>query len=754
MKYWEFLIQKEGDQTWLPLATQQVEILAGRYCIVAHTDRANTPLAIRLNPLVTEDLPAYQRSRKRTGQTNEAGLVVVMPYRYLEPGEWQLDCSSLNLIDGDTADSTAGHWRYSLQLRVSARTEGLPGYPGADKIAPVPIEDLADPSWLNGDLPLIQAQAEIWRQRQATNASVRPCLEKDAPYRVLLSQRAYLARHNQPMTIVGKVNGLAKAVDEGVPAESELWIRLQDPQTAQVIMEASRPLSLARLPADFRVQIQLPAEAATQVVVGEVSLRTAAVPDTPTQILTDQVFTITAGIDYLLTAIAYQDTGDFEEDPSPLAPTVPVAENAMPASTIPVAEDIILEPTVPLAENAISAEPTVPLLLDPTKKDVAPAVGVILPPQLNWPEKSAYDLAVSRPELPAFRNPTNTALPSSSDSSVDAPSMVTQPAQFIGTSILDDDLEADEITAVLDGIELDSVGLGSIDPDDVLSAPETDAVGPLAISEDSLESPVASPASNSDDQPEAADSQSRSNHSSSRKTDIDFQSLQLKNHFWQRLSTLTRESHQEAAKMVAGMKAAGVVSREEPSPLPIETVLPLDDEVVIFDDPPAATSQPPAYQPSAQSAIPLAPAEPPADEGQLTYPLARQQQPPMPAEASSEMSLPVISLPAGDLVAGEFITITVRTGPSSYRPFIKLWMVDRQSRSLVMEPQRLTNLLPDALGDLRATAKLQIPLDCLDVQIAAIAIDMATQQESGKAVVNRHVVPVDHASQLRSFNSR
>ena len=56
MKYWEFLIQKEGDETWLPLETQQVEILEGRYRVVAHTDRVNTPMEIRVSQLMTETL--------------------------------------------------------------------------------------------------------------------------------------------------------------------------------------------------------------------------------------------------------------------------------------------------------------------------------------------------------------------------------------------------------------------------------------------------------------------------------------------------------------------------------------------------------------------------------------------------------------------------------------------------------------------------------------------------------------------------
>ena len=720
MKYWEFLIQKEGDQTWLPLATQQVELPAGRYCIVAHTDRANTPLAIRLSSLVPNG-SAYQQARQRNSHTNEAGLALVMPYRYLEPGEWQLDCSNFDLTNG----SVQSDWRYSLQLRVSARAEGGSGSRSATVIAPVPIEAVTDPTLLNGDLPLMQAQTEIGHWV----AEPSPALESIGhAYQVSLSQRAYLARHNQLTTIIGKVKP-AEAVELAAPEESELWIRLQDPQTAQTVLEAHRPLSLAGLPADFKVQIQLPAEVTSQVVVGEVSLRTAPTPETPAQLLTSQVFTITAGIDYLLDAITYQDTDDFQATDT-YQDTV-AYQDTDDFEEAHYMEATAIETTVSLTEYTNGTEPAVSPLLNPVAKAITPAVGV-LPPQLNRAEKPAYSLAASQLELPTLPKPAEPPLPPQADSVVTAPPAVTQPAQFIGTSILDDDLEADEITAALDRIGLDSIELDANNSDDT-DSPDSETAKNFESHDanPSIDS-FASPSSPAEQLPQAPS-----------KANVDFQSLQLKSHFWQRLSTLTHESHREATKMAEGMKAAGI-SQEQSFAVPAELAPPLEEEVVIFDELPATASQPIEAFPETTGPL--------ADED--TYSPAYQSQLSVTDEASPEMSPPIISLPAGDLIAGELIIVTVRTGPSSYRPFIKLWMIDRQSRSLVMEPQRLTNLLPDALGDLRATATLQVPLGCLDVQIAAIAIDMATQQESSKAVVNRHVIPAEHASQLRSFNSR
>ncbi|MGB3571866.1 MAG: hypothetical protein WBA01_07465, partial [Phormidesmis sp.] len=119
MKYWEFLIQKEGDNTWLPLETQQVEILEGRYRVVGHTDRLNTPVEIWVSQLVTSEMPPRKRVRKRTAETNDAGLVVLMPYMYLNPGQWEIRCNGV----GDSLSSTDADWDYQVQLQVFAQTE-------------------------------------------------------------------------------------------------------------------------------------------------------------------------------------------------------------------------------------------------------------------------------------------------------------------------------------------------------------------------------------------------------------------------------------------------------------------------------------------------------------------------------------------------------------------------------------------------------------------------------------------------------
>lgn len=860
MKYWEFLIQKEGDQTWLPLETQQVEILEGRYRVVAHTDRVNTPLEIRVSQLMTHEMPPRKRVRKRTSQTNETGLVVVMPYVHLKPGQWSLQCSSLNVMDSLIGEG----WQYGVQLDVFAHTEEdwsseWPIPTDSETVASL-IPDhkessqvVSDPSapLINQDLPLIQAKAELAHQLNTQNlktqdrpqdqnpdqqqrtahatAGTNGSASQDAdltlahqPYQVLLRQQAYLAQPNKAMVIMGKVKALSDAVYEET---SQLWIRLQNPENTQVLMEAHRPLSLARLPADFKVQIQLPAEVTTRVILGEVSLRTAAVdPDTPAKMLASTAFTITAGIAQLLDAVVSQTLSPFEEEAS-----------------------VVLKPTHSAdspAKNGASPYLAVPSL-DFTSKGLVPAVGVILPPQLDRdvprrlddqplqakqptlprPEKSTPQIpSISQNTIPTESAEANTAgsqhqsaqstvplnpppshppqLPAEMrPKPISHPPMVSQPAQFIGTSILDGDLEADEIAAVLEDIDKD---LSSDYSDlDALEAPGIEGVLPTVSSaQKANQSQIAHP---------TAQSSESSQKQSTRQIEanLDFQALKLKDHFWKKLSTLTHESHEEAAQLANNMKAAGVHRRG--TLLPSAPVVPLDnDEIVIYDQPdkkpavtapslpmergaaqshliPANSTQPNSTRPNSTRPNSTRPnstqpnsAQPNSIQFKSTQPnsasprgrrhlgLGHRQGTIAPSGSSSgfkssiaqpqqdtsnetlpEMVMPVISVPRGDLIAGETVTITVRTRPSTYKPFIKLWMIDRQSRSLVIEPQLMTNLLPDALGDLQGTAQLKVPMDCLDVQIAAIAVDMATQQESGKAVVNRHVIPANQVPSKR-----
>ncbi|MGC1527947.1 MAG: hypothetical protein WA783_18020, partial [Phormidesmis sp.] len=389
------------------------------------------------------------------------------------------------------------------------------------------------------------------------------------------------------------------------------------------------------------------------------------------------------------------------------------------------------------------------------------------------------------------------------------PPMVAQPAQFMSNSIEDDDLETSQIAALLEDIDGDLASqagdMSTLEPPGIEAALPSIASRPAAIHSSPENSDLDSELDANLDpdwdretaftyqDAQALDDKDNEQSRSLQQTkaNLAFKSLKLKDHFWQRLSSLTHESHDEARQLAEEMKAAGVSrtrspensaqgnaqknaqdnapgnaqtlssnrthSRAEsslgesaslppfpaspspasPSPASWSDGLPANSEVVIYD------SAPPTHQPP-QSPV-AQPASPFSSSFTATSPLRNADLP--------EVELPIISVPAGDLIAGGSVTITVRIRPSVYKPFIKLWMIDRQSRTLVGEPQLLTSLRPDTLGYLESSTDLRVPMGCLDVQIAAIAVDMATQQESNKAIVNRHVVPANQGSNsLRNFN--
>jgi hypothetical protein len=127
MEFWEFLIQKEGNRSWLPLESPSVEILAGRYRVVARSSRANLAAEVRVTHYAVAEKPPVRRIRKRSSQTNADGLIVILPFTRLQPGVWELCCT------GDLmAEMMGENWRYAVQLEVVAETVAAlsPSEPG------------------------------------------------------------------------------------------------------------------------------------------------------------------------------------------------------------------------------------------------------------------------------------------------------------------------------------------------------------------------------------------------------------------------------------------------------------------------------------------------------------------------------------------------------------------------------------------------------------------------------------------------
>jgi hypothetical protein len=165
MKNWEFLIQKEGDRTWLPIETQTVEILEGRYRIVVRTQHLNQAVEVRVGYLAADENPPKRRVQQRTRHTNDQGLMPVVAFTRFRSGIWEIRCGL----------PTDGHtdWQAKFELQVLPRdgSESVDWEPAEDAVAeaaePIEAEPIATE-------PIIPLQPQVLEQ--ASNP-VEPLVE-------------------------------------------------------------------------------------------------------------------------------------------------------------------------------------------------------------------------------------------------------------------------------------------------------------------------------------------------------------------------------------------------------------------------------------------------------------------------------------------------------------------------------------------------------------------------------------------------
>ncbi|MDX1976202.1 MAG: hypothetical protein SFT94_00875 [Pseudanabaenaceae cyanobacterium bins.68] len=100
MLNWEFLLQKQGDKSWLPLeprgAVVTAEILEGYYRVAARSRLSNQSITIDTCHISPGGGLAESTQSQR--QVNEQGLVMVMTYRLLTPGTWQINCRQTHTV--------------------------------------------------------------------------------------------------------------------------------------------------------------------------------------------------------------------------------------------------------------------------------------------------------------------------------------------------------------------------------------------------------------------------------------------------------------------------------------------------------------------------------------------------------------------------------------------------------------------------------------------------------------------------------
>jgi hypothetical protein len=208
---------------------------------------------------------------------------------------------------------------------------------------------------------------------------------------------------------------------------------------------------------------------------------------------------------------------------------------------------------------------------------------------------------------------------------------------------------------------------------------------------------------------------------------IAFQALKLQERFLNRLSSLAADAELPALLRGEQPQATNLVpTKHETVPSQILDADRLDYEIVVEDEPSS-------YQ-SARWRNPKS-----ADD--LDSTLDRSS--PLLLSADQSVPRPDLQITPGELTAGQPVNVRVRLPDLLPRIFVKLWVTDRQTRSLLDGPRWLVDFLPNGFGELEAFTQLSVPFGSLEIRFEAIAIEMHTQRESHKASVDRGVVPPD-----------
>ncbi|MEG3862633.1 hypothetical protein [Microcoleus sp. herbarium12] len=689
MKKLEFLLQKEGDRAWLPLESPDVEILEGKYRVVARIQHPNTDIEIRITHTSFDETAPQRKVQSRSARTNPEGLVVIIPYTRLKPGMWELSCLP------DPKSTPAKPWQYGVQLEVlpveSETSEPLPPDSSEAAISPSDAENagFADRATPQIPAPVDRPAPTQIPASQTTKIYQFPLPQTAEPPKppvkleleLVLDRETFVTQLGRPLIISGKIDipqppqktrKTATLIPESQTLElqkligsAQLQIYLRDPQTSKILAQIEQQMPEQAPPCIFACVTYIPTESKSRLILGEAILSSGGVT------LATKLFTITARLEHLLEVIKENFIEEkHQAEPSATAAKPPRSETH-PSFLRLVQKSLDLpSPTNESATNELPSNQS-------------------LPPQLS----TRQTLSAGGLELPAFGN----KLPDSSRS-----------------QLLSEISNSPRTSA------------GAIDQPAQPSDPPTATENTQVRAIDQKPENTPEPETTAPEAPPAPSKQA-------------FKTLKVENRFWSRLSSLasTGESPEwlKATTLSPTPKTAnssdGIVAVEESSltqqqSATSETIAepkytgPEAREFVVFDEPPQPKQ---VAQKNAKVEAEIAPPTP--------YVLPEDELVPMP----------ILELPRANILAGQPVTVKVQLPEVMPRIYVKIWVFDRQTYLILDGPRWITEFTATGLGNMRSSIELEIPYGCMEIEFEAIAVEMQTQRESHKVSVHRQVLP-------------
>lgn len=794
MKEWTFLLQKYGDRSWLPLDSPDIEILEGRYRIVVQTEYPNTDINIRICHLATEEEPPKRRIQKRTNCTNANGLMVVTPFTALQAGNWELSCFLVDplsdlvgdmlhqavrlrvLADVEQADSgenAAAILEDSANPSIAAIApdqprESTPAHP--PDAAPIAAPSVREVAALNLEIAqalgfsmerLVEMTDQLSHQlieeifqefdlaATVNGAAIaEPAAPTEAPaiaaplvdpaqpvtaveleveqLQIVLAQDGWMATKGQPLAIAGRLE-LASVSREttapGSPADApsleselagavpqELQIQFRDPQTSKVLFHACQSFPMGVPPMPFTFLCHLPDDLTTHLLLGEVIIA-GTLPGAATVLVTLKTFNFTVTVDPqgLVAELQKVQTALAEKaEQDELGEVVTQFSHRLQREKESHSLDLsFLKMAAPIAAAVATAD-SPPAIADSASACPSLPQKQILPPQLYKPDA---DQSVKRKlELPAFVG-VGVGLPACSDALIaDTP----PPAETTDNLDTVNDIYLDGDRDTLAAVEAGDRPL--VEPPS--EAPEVEASQPpvaygqsdLAMI-DELSSPIRTA----------------------------FQALNLQDKFLTRLSSMAADTElttllkltlpptEETGVAPDPREPQPVAVAVEPLPLSDSQLQPDTTEIVVEDDPVwQAWVKRAGFRPKS-----------------LEAPVETLPPNPLVLPPDEPVPLPVLELGIEEIVAGKPINVRVKLPNVLPKIYVKLWINDRQTRTMLDGPRWLVDFLPNGFDELEAATQITAPFGSLSIRLEAIAVEMQTQRESQKVSLECEVIPTE-----------
>jgi hypothetical protein len=343
MENWEFLLQRKGDKSWLPLESPSVEIVEGQYRLAARSGAANAQVGIAIDYRPIADVRHQPLQQKIVKRISHDGLMIVMPYTNFVPGLWRIECSgtepdAANVLTNwkkalefdviQVSSEFGSEWQYSdfqeesedldnpTELTPSLHTNAL----GIALTEPVPLNysspilDIAE----QRSTELVQSMFEEFAlfgeesDQEEEDSETNPTLEAseiDQEHSLALieqqqqsslvavdnsasSQPRILLQLQQPQYIVDENNSFTIAGEAYTSGEIE--VILKHPQTLEVVLNTRYPIAPPVITQDqlssitinsinrdrlaatgvipFTYQLSVPPPSEVQVLIGEVRI--------------------------------------------------------------------------------------------------------------------------------------------------------------------------------------------------------------------------------------------------------------------------------------------------------------------------------------------------------------------------------------------------------------------------------------------------------------------------------------------------